>query len=276
MNDHKILLTGDYWHADFQPIVSSFKTPTTLVPIEKIESVSDSTFDLIIIAQARRDQHSQVDVEKLHAIFPTTPVIAVLGSWCEGETRSGKPWPGVTRIYWHQWQGRYQNFIDQLSESGITEWHAPRTSTIGDRIAIPKAVPVGNPISCVAISAWTATRHQMAVAAIHHFGWRSTWIERGVWNAETITAVDAICIEADAWCSEVESRVKWIQSEVPNKPMVLLVNYPRVAQLKAINAAGIAEVVSKPFELVDLQAAIVRAVDSHEVAQPAETEQIAR
>ena len=261
MTDHKILLTGDFWHEDFQPIVSGLKAPTTLVPFEKVESVGESKFDLILIAQSRRDQHSANDVEMLQAMFPMTPLIAVLGSWCEGETRSGTPWPGVTRVYWHQWEGRYQNFVDQLAESGITEWHAPRTSTIGDKIAIPSAISKDPPIQYVAISAWTDSKHAMVADAIQHFGWQSCWVERGVWNTETVTAVDAICIEADAWSDDLASRIKWIQGEVPHTPMILLASYPRVDELKAIKAAGVSEVVSKPFELIELHTAIIRAIE---------------
>ena len=107
MDNQKILLTCDYWDKEFQEIVSSFDVPVTLIPIEKVESISDSNFDLIVIAQSQRDQFLSVDLEKLQAIFPLTPIVGLLGSWCEGELRSGQPLPGVTRVYWHQWQGRY-------------------------------------------------------------------------------------------------------------------------------------------------------------------------
>ena len=134
-NDHHILFTGDFWHTDFQSIISSIDVPITLVPLEKSASVVDQKFDLIVIAQSRRDQFSSAEVEKIQTTFSNTPIVSLLGSWCEGETRSGTPYPGLIRVYWHQWQGRYQKFVSQLADANLTDWHAPATSSIADRIS---------------------------------------------------------------------------------------------------------------------------------------------
>jgi len=263
MTNHKILLTGNYWHSDFQSIVSGFDVPITLVPIEKASTIKHPTFDLILIAQSRRGQYSVQDIENLQAAYPAVPMIGLLGSWCEGETRSGTPWPGVTRVYWHQWEGRYQKFVEQLAQSGITDWHAPKTSSIADRIANTKRITTPNDIRRVAISAWTNTSFAMVADAIRHFGWTSCWVERSVWNAETVSSVDAICIEADSWCDNLSNRIKWVTREVPGTPIVLILNYPRNDEFKEIKAAGISEVISKPFELDELQSAILRAAKAH-------------
>ena len=263
MTNHKILFTGDYWHSDFQPIVSGFEVPITLVPIEKAESVCDTSYDLIVVAQARRGQYSVEQIEKLQALYSGIPMISLLGSWCEGESRSGTPWPGVTRVYWHQWEGRYQKFAQQLTESGITEWHIPRTASIADRIMNTKRISSPNDIGRIAVSAWTNTSFAMVDDAINHFGWTSCWVERSIWNAETVSSVDAICIEADSWCDDLLNRINWVRREVPQTPMVLILNYPRTDEIAKIKAAGISEVVSKPFELDELQKAIVRAAKSH-------------
>jgi hypothetical protein len=263
MEDHKILLTGDYWHQDFQHIVSGFGVPVTLVPIEKVETVSDSSFDLIVIAQSRRNQFFAEDVEQIQETFAGIPVVGLLGSWCEGETRSGSPWPGVIRVYWHQWEGQYERFAKQLAESGITQWHAPRTSTPADRIAarIPRT-PDSRQIQYIGISAWTPTQHEMVADAVKTLGWKSRWVERFMWDGETTQMISAICVEADGWSASLQNRIKWLRNEIPNAPLVLLLNYPRKSQLEAIQMAGVSEVVSKPFELDDLKSAIVRAVEN--------------
>ena len=262
MADHKILLTGDFWHPEFQHIVSSFDVPVTLVPIEKVESVSDSKFDLVVIAQSRRNQFFADDVEKIQAMFSHTPVIGLLGSWCEGETRSGTPFPGVTRIYWHQWQGRYDRFVEQLAESGITSWHEPRTSSVGDQIASNTQAPgESGEIAFVGVSAWTRTKFEMLADAIDNFGWQASWVERSRWDTEAANSISAICVEADSWCGDLQIRIKWIRSEIPNTPIVLILNYPRESELDEIRSAGVSEVVSKPFELTDLRSAIIRSTE---------------
>lgn len=267
MSDPIILVTGDFWHSDFKSILAGFEVPVTLVPFEKAKTLADSSFDLVVIAQARRGQHCAEDVEALQASFSTTPIVALLGSWCEGETRSGVPWPGVPRVYWHQWEGQYQKFADQLSQYGISDWHAPRTSTIADRIARSRAIDHPADIKCVAISAWTNQTHAMVADAINHFGWSNCWVERAVWNAETSSAVDAIVIEADTWSDALVNRVQWIQRQIPDTPMVMVTNYPRRDELEVIKSTGISEVVSKPFELNELKTAVVRAFEASQKTQ---------
>ena len=262
MSDHKVLFTGDFWHSDFQSVLSQFEVPVTLVSFEKAKSLADSRFDLVVIAQARRGQHSETEVEELCALFSTTPVVALLGSWCEGETRSGNPWPGVPRVYWHQWQGRYRKFTNQLEQHEITDWHAAKTSTIADQVVNSKAIEDTNSIQCVVISAWTNQQHAMVADAISHFGWSSCWVERAIWNAETARAIDAIVVEADSWSSELAGRIKWVRRQVGDCPIVLITNYPRQGNLEEIKAAGISEVISKPFELNALKTAVVQAFES--------------
>ena len=264
---HKVLFTGDFWHSDFQSVLSQFEVPVTLVPFEKAKTLSDSNFDLVVIAQARRGQHSADEVQHLQTIFATTPIVALLGSWCEGESRSGTPWPGVPRVYWHQWEGQYQKFASQLEQQEITDWHAARTSTAADRVLKSKTDVSPNSVNCVAVSAWTNQQHAMVADAINSFGWTSCWVERAVWNSETSSAVDAIVIEADSWNADLANRIKWVQRQVANAPMVLILNYPRPNELEVIKAAGISEVVSKPFELNQLKTAILRAIESFQQAR---------
>lgn len=267
MSDHKVLVTGDFWHSDFQSVLSQFEVPVTLVPFEKAKTLAGSNFNLVVIAQARRGQHSATEVQELQTLFSTTPIVALLGSWCEGETRSGIPWPGVPRVYWHQWEGRYQKFVSQLKHHNITDWHAARTSTIADQVVNSKASDDPDSIRCVAISAWTNQQHAMVADALNHFGWSNCWVERSVWNATTSAAVDAIVIEADSCSPDLANRVKWVRRQVTDSPIVLIVNYPRQDKLKDLKAAGICEVVSKPFELNSLKSAVLRAVESYQEAR---------
>ncbi|MGI9495735.1 MAG: hypothetical protein ACR2NK_06780 [Mariniblastus sp.] len=260
MATHKILVTGDFWHTDFQKVVSKFDVPVTLVPFDKVETVVDQRYDLVVLAQSRRDQFLPAEVEELIANFPSVPVVGLLGSWCEGETRSGRPYPGVTRVYWHQWEGRYSQFVEQLEKTGITNWHAPRTSTPSDRIVaqrIRQDVSIGS--GYIGVSAWTRAEYEMLDDAITSFGWRSRWVERSIWDAASSATVLVMCVVADSWTGELEKRIEWLNSEIPDVPFVLLLNYPRQSDIELIEAAGVTSVVSKPFELQDLKVAISKA-----------------
>ena len=254
----KILVTGDYWHRDFSQFLSGFDT-VTLVPIDKILNLSHESADLVVVAQSRRDQYSNDAIEKIQAQFGATPIVAVLGSWCEGELRSGKPWPGVHRVYWHQWMGRFETFVEQLKQNGITNWHEPRTSTVADQIQLPRAKVEESRIQCVGVSAWTQPNFEFLQDAINQMGWTTRWVERSTWDASTNQIFDPICVDADSYTPDVDKRLDWLKSEFPTATFVMVLNFPRPQDVEELSNRGILQVVSKPFELNDLKRAIIRA-----------------
>ena len=111
----RILVTGDYWHSDFKDLIAGSLVSTTLVTIDKFLHLTGSepsgstplvieeegTFDLVVIAQSRQGQFDQSLIDAVKAFAGTTPVVMMLGSWCEGELRSDQPAEGVTRVFWH-------------------------------------------------------------------------------------------------------------------------------------------------------------------------------
>ena len=62
--------------------------------------------DLIVIAQTFPGQFSHQAVERLRRLAPLARVVGLMGSWCDGEMRTGSPWPAVVRTYWRQWTAR--------------------------------------------------------------------------------------------------------------------------------------------------------------------------
>jgi CheY-like chemotaxis protein len=261
----KILLTGDYWHADFQEIISNPLCSTTLVHTDQLENYQFKTdeFDLVVIASSRRDQLSPEFVETIVNRAAPCPTIAVLGSWCEGESRSGKPWPGVSRIYWHQWLGRFERFISRLSEEKIADWQLPRTANDADRISqnFSSSLSLFGKDLSIGISSHTDTQYQMLADASKHFGFTSSWVEQQQWNADLGDNIAAVCMDADSWNSNVASRVDWLRDDLEiTAPIVLVLNFPRKSDIEEALEAGVTEIVSKPFQLDDLGQAIQRAI----------------
>src|SRR5437868_5038942 len=62
----------------------------------------------IILMQSRPGQFAGREVEELHAQYPLARLLSLIGPWCEGEQRSGRPVPGVVRIAWRQWRQRLE------------------------------------------------------------------------------------------------------------------------------------------------------------------------
>lgn len=267
MNETRVLISGDYWHDEFREILASFPTPVTLMQAARLDSISDQRFDLIVLAQARPDQVPAATVEQIQAAHPTTPIVALLGSWCEGGMRSDVPWPGVRRIYWHQWAGRFDQFSKHLSESGITIWHQPGTATdADDSLANTTANTKRVDDTLIAISAADQTQFEYLRDALEPHRWKACWVERASFTTDAVAHVTAICIDANSFTAELHSRIAWLDSIFGAKPTALLLNFPRTQDVDAAAERGIHEIVSKPFQPNDLKYAIEVSINRHHVA----------
>jgi CheY-like chemotaxis protein len=251
-----ILVTGDYWNPDFKSFLTGFDA-VTLVPIQKI-ATTEQSFDLVVIAQSEPGQFQLEVIEQLQMQFANTPLVAVMGSWCEGEQRTGQPWPGVPRIYWHQWKGRFESFIQQLKAEGITGWHAPRTSSVADRIfSTPKPhLDLSRQIKSVGISAPSDEQFEMLRDVMQHFGWECHWVERCPAKPQSDQRFDVICVEADSLSKQLEARIGQLESEFPHAGLVVVLGFPRTEDVQRLLMLGVSQVVSKPFELSDLRIAL--------------------
>ncbi len=49
--------------------------------------------DVIVVAQAFPGQFSHEAIDRLRRLAPLARVVGLMGSWCEGEMRTGSPWP---------------------------------------------------------------------------------------------------------------------------------------------------------------------------------------
>lgn len=273
----RILVTGDYWHSDFKDLIAGGPASATLVTVDKFLHLADpdpavsapvtirgeETFDLVVIAQSRQGQFDQVLIDAVKAFAGATPVVMMLGSWCEGELRSDQPAEGVTRIFWHQWKGRFSTFMSHLANNGVTLWHGPETETDADRIADTNALDSKKSLEhlCIGISAWNVEAYDSLSAAVQSFGWKTRWVERT--NLPNLAgAINAVCIDANSLDDNLERRVAWLKEQVFDVPIVLSLNFPRNHEVAQLRGAGVSRVVSKPFELNDLRVAIVQSVEA--------------
>lgn len=257
MSEIRVLLTGDYWHPDFQDVVREFEVPLTLVPSAQLLQLDleQSRFDLVVIAQSRRGQVPQPLVDLVLQHFPNTPLINLLGSWCEGETRSGEPHQGLVRVCWHQWRGRYRNFLSQLSQRQLADWQMPKIASLADRVLNRSARVFPRSSECVGISTWSREAFDMLADAIDSIGYSSRWFEHeGIDEANAV----AMLIDGNSLTERLKQRIFEISVEISSVPKMLTLNFPRRDEVDLAQRMGIDEVISKPFDLSDLQQAIER------------------
>lgn len=275
MDDHKILVTGDYWHEDFRDVLSQMKVPTTLVALESLQEREPSAenYQAVLLAQSRPDQFSHADLEFLQAKFPNTPIVSLVGSWCEGELRSGDPAGGGVRIFWHQWQGRYENFANEFNRSQVTNWHLPKTANDVDRVSetvlhlAAHDDGLNNNSTHVGISAWTRDGYEMIADALNAFDFRCSWLESHKTESGT---PDVICVNGNSLSTNLRDNVVHLRKVAPGAPVVAVLNFPRKIEVEEARDLGVVEIVSKPYQLVDLKFAIERVmIASKETAMQA-------
>lgn len=262
MASPRVLLSGDYWHADFKNLIASLFIPATLLPLESLQDCDMGRFSLIVIAQSRSRQFDQSVIDDLVAREPLTPVVMLLGSWCEGERRSDQPVQGVKHVYWHQWQGQFTNFCQQMSDSGISLWHAPVTENAADKIVHRVAdEPSIQSIDGVVVGISTSAKETFETLShgITAIGGKSKWVERTSW-INMSASVEIICIDADSVDETLTRRVRWMQNQAAHVPIVALLNFPRRQEIEALNQLGVASVISKPFDLSELKTALIAAI----------------
>jgi hypothetical protein len=116
-----ICLIGDVGHADFQDAVSLLRAQSRLV------ASADEARELIVVAQSRPGGISSREIAALRRASPLAGMVALLGSWCEGETRTGRPWPGIERLYWYEFPAWWRRQLALRAAGRCPDWARPES-----------------------------------------------------------------------------------------------------------------------------------------------------
>lgn len=71
--------------------------------------------ELCVVALDRPEDYDALALDSLRQRFPHTRVVTLLGAWCEGETRTGRPIPGAWRVYAHEAVAWLQHELHSLA-----------------------------------------------------------------------------------------------------------------------------------------------------------------
>ncbi len=129
------LFVGNHRHRLYRPAIEWLSERYELVCVDTPRAACGACQrqppELIVVGQVRPGQISSAEVEQIHREAPLARLVALLGEWCEGETRTGAPWPGVPRVYWHQSLGR---LVSDAALRPGAQSPLPRTSTESERL----------------------------------------------------------------------------------------------------------------------------------------------
>jgi hypothetical protein len=255
-----IWVIGDWREPVFEEAVAGlrsradcqcFDSPDAALVSNK--SLSNGAFpQAIVLVQSRPGQFSGEQIEKLHAREPLAHLIALTGPWCEGEQRSGRPIPGVTRIAWRSWRERLP--IELAISSEATPW--PRTTAETERIeAMAKYashLPRRRGFALIC-TAQLADYNYLADAA-RHLG-----LLPRLYDATDASATSAEVVIFDGW-----EQASLFQRNQPSqngqtRPIgILVLHFPRPEDEALAQSGGIDVILPHPLSVADLSGALSR------------------
>jgi CheY-like chemotaxis protein len=270
MPEISILLIGDLDRPEFQGVgefLASFGQVRYFLEAETaagILATGEIVADLTVIVQSFPGEFSQQTIDRLRAASPVSRMIALLGSWCEGEMRSGQPWPTVIRVYWHQGLGRIGREIGRLARGDCPNWGLPITATDEDRMlaAIPPRRTGFQPVGIdrksvlqgglIGIAAARYQSFEWLSAACRLHGYATIWF-RGP-HFPLVEGLKAILADGtDFQRTEIET-LREIAVRYPQTKWIALMDFPRIEDRRRLLDSGAATVLSKPFSVEDLAA----------------------
>ncbi|MCH2127053.1 MAG: hypothetical protein MK165_19835 [Pirellulaceae bacterium] len=257
MKKCNVLVVGDTNHEAFEPCVQWLKThiDTTVISdfSQAVSAIRSGGLypKLIVIAQSRPGQFSAAEVESLYVLSPLTHLVALLGSWCEGETRSGKPWPGVQRIYWHEWESQIPGMVSRIKSSSETLRTLPRTATRAEELHVLSNERPTPSLGLVAIQTEQFASYEAISTACCLVGHSTVWVHGenwphmegvvlGIWDGKSLLG------------SSERTRLRDFVSRLPNSSVIAMLDFPRSDEVGLAHAMRIDHVISKPFLLEEL------------------------
>lgn len=246
-----VALVGDVAHGDFTALHCWLAERADVVlaqdPVTAVAKLRTCAPHTILVCQSRPGRWTQSEIENLLQAAPMARVLAVLGSWCEGEMRSGRPWHGVERVYWY-------NALGRLSSGGFLHrtGRRPRTESPAEQI---EAALRGLSIAASSRQATIIARSRQAFAPLADLcqlaGYQPQWLRSAedswhgpaeliVWNADDTAPAHRLAHAAAIQRSNSQAR------------LIVLLNFPRRDELDALLAAGCDAVLGKPLLVTDL------------------------
>ena len=242
-----VQLIGEVDHPDFREAIELLRSGSRLI------SRAVTGPELIVVTQSRPDVMSSDHVNYLQRAAPLAGIIALLGSWCEGETRTGQPWAGIQRLYWYEFPVWWHRQLRLRAANRCPDWARPSGQILRQR---EPGRP--RPRSGLVVLR-TPQRHNADALAdiLNQAGHSTTWQPHdrarahtrgalaGIWDGGQLS--DAENAELAAFCTQMSR---------DGAPVVALLDFPRRDCVDRAYEAGASAVLGKPYLNSDLLATL--------------------
>ena len=267
MPDIPVLFVGDAERSEFREACSALDASGCVVRVGDAASAEELLRDdriapeVIVLAQAYPSQFSHDAVDRLRRLAPLARIVGLLGSWCEGEMRTGKPWPATLRMYWHQWPAGCDQQFARMRQGACSTWALPITATDEERLLLaaeqptttePRATGQG----LIAIFTPRFEMQDWLSSACRERGYSTVWLRPP--RPARVEGAAAVLFDATDCRGEELVALQNLATSVnptgdaPGVPIIALLDFPRIEDARRALSAGAAAVLSKPLLVHDL------------------------
>ena len=256
VSEISILLVGDSDRSEFREACSTLGRLGRVTAFPEAGSAAaalgrhEVVADVIVVAQAFPGQFSHRAVDRLRRLAPLARVVGLLGSWCEGETRTGKPWPGAIRIYWHQWAARSAQELGRMRRGESSGWGLPTTAIEEERLLLAADSPLPKQQGVIAIYTGPLAMQDWLSAALRWRGHSTLWLRPP--HPARVKGASAAIFDGSNCCGCELRQLEDLADVVRPAPIIALLDFPRVEDCRRALTAGASAILSKPLHLDDL------------------------
>lgn len=263
-----ILIVGETRQPEWQEFPGRFSWPCQVIQVTTLKQAADLVRneylfpDLIFLLQIRGHQFSFADWVEFHRASPLSLGILIFDSWCEGDSRSGAPLPGLIRIHRLRWEAVAEALLERFARrKGPSPW-LPPTAADDERVLAESGRPaVRKWAKTLLVCSGSDVGIAWLAAVVAPFAER---VQRGVLGAMLGTPLpDGIILDAQAEIGEVEADLRaWRRTfgQVGRllSPCIVLANFPRKEEVNRLRSLGASFVLPKPVVVADLEWCLAR------------------
>jgi CheY-like chemotaxis protein len=205
--------------------------------------------DVVVVAQSYPDEFSESKIEPIRSAAPLARMVALLGPWCEGETRTGRPLPGAIRVFWHQWASHCDRELGRLLAGGASIWSLPPTAGEEERCLVLAGGFDASGAGLVDFVTWQHDLYELLADGCRRRGHSTRWLRPH--EDLPIDAPGMILFDAPGETDEEIAILRRLRSYC-HAPVIVLADFPRCRDRDRFLMAGAQALVARPFLWDDL------------------------
>ena len=247
-----VLLLGNFSGSEFQPLAEAIlqfaevKTAACCKEAVRLLRSERHSFDLVVVAERWPGEHPHGQLDQVQRTAPLARLIAISGSWCEGQKRSGTPWPGMLHTGWHSWLPHWQEDFIRLAQNRLPSFGLPVAASDHERTMFRRFPPRAEG-KLIAIRSQREDMADMLASACRSQGYSAVWLDPRY--PLRLEGPEAILWEGSP---DQLDDLQNTHQRYQQAPLVALLDFPRIEDVERAVQLGAVEILAKPTHLEDL------------------------